>query len=59
LPITMEESEDRAGDAAIFGDVTLPTDSSRVSGDGELGSVNDLKPRCFYKRYLRSISLLF
>jgi hypothetical protein len=31
LPITMEELEDRAGDAAVFGDVILPTDSSRVS----------------------------
>jgi hypothetical protein len=62
LATTMEESEDQVGDDAIFGDLILPTDSSRVSGNTELGSMNDLKltllPKEVLDKYFTSISKL-
>jgi hypothetical protein len=58
----MEELEDPAGDDVVFGDLTLPTDSSRVSGNAELGSMNDLKstllPKEVLDKYLIVVSKL-
>ena len=61
-PTTMEVSEDPARDDVLFGDLTLSTDSSRVSGDEELGSMNDLKlmllPKEVLDKYLTVVSKL-